>query len=113
MPDAEYFCRYCGTRLGRVRISDYGAHSCPNQECKEVRYPTARRRKAATTVNRILVCFAHGRLFHPLDHTWIKLPDCLQDWAEEQTGGHWLFTAAPCDLCPEAHHGEDETPRTP
>jgi len=26
MPDSEYFCRYCGTRLGRVRINDYGAH---------------------------------------------------------------------------------------
>jgi hypothetical protein len=111
MPDSEYFCRYCGTRLGRVRINDYGAHSCPNQECKEVRDPTARRSKETTTVNRILVCFSHGRLFHPFDHTWIKLPDCLQDWAEDQTGGHWLFTAALCDLCPEAHHGEEETPR--
>src|SRR5713101_2661252 len=48
MPDSEYCCRYCGTRLERVRISDYWAHSCPNQECKEVRYPTARGSKETT-----------------------------------------------------------------
>ncbi len=112
MPDADYCCRYCGTRLEKVRISDYWAHICPSQECKKAHYPTAPRSKETTMVNRILVCFAHGRLFHPFDHAWIQLPDCLQDWAEEQTGGHWLFTAASCDQCPEAHHGEDETPRT-
>jgi len=43
MPDSEYFCRYCGTRLEMVRISDYWAHVCPNKECKEARYPTARK----------------------------------------------------------------------
>jgi len=61
--------------------------------------------------NRILVCFAHGRLFHPLTHTWISLPDRLRDWAEEQTGRHWLFTAAPCEHCRVAHQGQDEAPR--
>ena len=66
-----------------------------------------------TMVNRILVCFSHGRLFHPFDHAWMKLPNCLQDWAEEHTGGHWIFTAAPCDQCLEAHHGKEETPRVP
>ncbi len=43
MPDSEYCCRYCGTHLQRVRISDYWVHICPNKECKEARYPTARK----------------------------------------------------------------------
>jgi hypothetical protein len=64
-------------------------------------------------VNRILVCFVHGRLFHPLTHAWIQLPDCLQDWAEELPGRHWIFTAASCEHCLEAHQGEEETPRRP
>jgi len=110
MPDSEYCCRYCGTRLEKVRIGDYWAHICPNKECKETRYPTAPRDKAKIA-NRLLVCFSHGRLFHPFDHAWIKLPDCLHDWAEEQTGDRWIFTAASCDQCTEAHHSEEETRR--
>jgi hypothetical protein len=61
-------------------------------------------------VNRIFVCFSHGRLFHPVDHTWKKLPDCLRDWAKEQTGARWIFTAAACDHCTEAHPDKEETP---
>jgi hypothetical protein len=45
MPDSEYCCRYCGTRLEMVRISDHWVHICPNKECKEARYPTARKEK--------------------------------------------------------------------
>ena len=59
-------------------------------------------------MNRILVCFSHTRVFHPFDRAWTKLPDRLHDWAEEQTGGHWLFTTAPCDQCPPAQHREEE-----
>jgi hypothetical protein len=59
--------------------------------------------------NHILVCFAHGRFLHPLTHAWLPLPDRLQDWAEEQTGLHWIFTAAPCEQCLAARQDEDET----
>ena len=52
-------------------------------------------------VNRILVCFSHGRLFHPSDHAWIKLPDCLHDWTEEQMKGHCILIATLCDQCTE------------
>jgi len=92
-----------------VQIGDYWAHICPNQACKEARYPTAPRSKETKTVNRILVCFSHGRLFHPLDKAWIKLPDYLPDWIDGQTEGHWILTAAPCDQCPEAQLREAET----
>jgi hypothetical protein len=53
--------------------------------------------------NRLLVCFAHRRFFHPFDHAWKPFPNCLQNWAEELMGRHWLFTAAPCNECLESH----------
>jgi hypothetical protein len=58
--------------------------------------------------NRLLVCFSHRRLFHPFDHVWIPFPACLRDWPEEQTGRHWLFTAAPCNYCLESHPEAEE-----
>ena len=45
MLTSEYCCRYCGTPLRKMQIGDYWAHLCPNQECKEARYPTARKEK--------------------------------------------------------------------
>jgi hypothetical protein len=58
--------------------------------------------------NRLLACFAHGRLFHPRTQAWIPLPDRLRDWAEEQAGRHWIFTAAPCEHCRAARQDEDK-----
>ena len=51
--------------------------------------------------NRVLVCFAHRRFFHPFDHAWLPFPACLQDWVEEQMSRHWIFTAAQCTQCRE------------
>jgi len=111
MSNAHYSCLHCGTELQKGRRGQSWVYVCPRTECQKACSPTVPKAPGDETAHRLLVCLPHGRLFHPPTRAWIPLPDSLRDWAQEQAGHHWIFTAAPGEQCPAAPRGKDAPPR--
>jgi hypothetical protein len=114
MSEAHYSCRYYGTELQKGRRGQsWGCTSVPVRSARRPVLPQSQRRQGMGTDQRLFICLTHGRLFHPPTRAWIPLPDSLRDWAPEQVGRYWIFTAAPCEQFPAAPWGKDAPPTVP